>query len=135
MSDETPEETQTEVSEITPTAFLRARLEEVMTRAKSLTKDSLMLITFSNVVDNMKVALDWHDNFPVLVTEQPEFNLEGEASGLDEIRYRMTQEINWFTNQEYVKRFGTEPPTSPLLLAWLQQYAWHPDFREEWLLS
>lgn len=71
--------------------------------------------------------LELHESWPVLV-ETPlrtEFNVETFAA-------RAAQQIAWQTTQEYRKRFGDEPPTSPILRAMALPYADHPDYREEW---
>lgn len=74
--------------------------------------------------------VEWHENWPVLVETEPELVTEG--SDPLSITVRMTQQVGWLTNREYVARFGTEPPSAPLLLAIAAVYADHPDFREEW---
>lgn len=135
MTEETPDEAQSETPELTPAEFLKARLAEGFAFIKTQTDNSVILMNYSNMVQNMFFALEWHDSFPVLVTDKPVFEVESGVNSIDDINYKMTQEVNWFTNQEYIKRFGSEPPTSPLILGWVQPYAWHPDFKEEWLLS
>lgn len=71
--------------------------------------------------------LDLHESWPVLVETMPEvhFNVETFAA-------RATQQLAWFTMQEYRKRFGDESPTSAILRAMALPYAEHEDYREEW---
>jgi hypothetical protein len=116
--------------------FLSARIDDAMEHFKKTTNDSLALISYSNMVANMRYAIEWHKNFPVLVTSPPQFDIvEKGVEGIPELAYRMSQEIEWQTQEEYRKKFGAEPPTAPLLLAWVQQFAYHADFQEEWLLD
>ena len=69
----------------------------------------------------------FHESWPVLIQTEPSLELTPETWVA-----KMTSDIAWLTNAEYVKRFGTDPPTAPMLLAMAQAYADHPDYREEW---
>jgi hypothetical protein len=115
--------------------FLVERLKESLDGFKLMTNDSLALMTYSNIVQNMLYAVDWHNTFPILVTDEPKLEFDAGVDGLDTLTYRMTQQIEWYTQEEYRKKFGNEPPTAPLLRAWAQQFAWHSDFQEEWLIT
>jgi hypothetical protein len=78
-----------------------------------------------------RAIIKQHEQWPVLVEhERPELAIAHE--GLESITYRMTSEMAWLTTKEYIKRFGTEPPTAPMLLALAAVYRGHPDYREEW---
>ena len=74
-----------------------------------------------------------HEDWPVLVEREPS-EIESVAHGLDSITYRMSREIAWLTTKEYVKRFGVEPPTAPMIRALAAVYADHEDYRTEWAL-
>jgi hypothetical protein len=74
----------------------------------------------------------FHDQWPVLVQQEPV--LEPVAS-VSDMSFRMTQQINWLTNREYVARFGEDPPTGPMLRALAAVYADHPDYDSEWALT
>ena len=69
----------------------------------------------------------FHESWPVLIQTEPSLELTPETWVA-----KMTSDIAWLTNAEYVKRFGTDPPTAPMLLAMAQVYADHTDYREEW---
>jgi hypothetical protein len=75
--------------------------------------------------------IEWHKNWPVLVTTQPTFET---VPGADPTSYAMRayQQIAWTTEQEYRKRFGDEPPTSPILRILASVYADRPGYLEEW---
>lgn len=75
--------------------------------------------------------VELHDNWPVLVESPPELE---QGTDFESMTIRMTRQILWLTQQEYVKRFGTEPPTAPMLCALAAVYADHPDYQEEWKL-
>jgi len=78
-----------------------------------------------------RAIIAFHESWPVLVEGPMEF---GPVDGTDPhaIAYRATHQIAWATQAEYVKRFGTEPPTTPMLRALAAVYADHPDYDEVW---
>jgi hypothetical protein len=78
-----------------------------------------------------RAIIKQHESWPVLVERKPS-ELETVAGGLGSITYRMTSEIAWLTTREYIKRFGTEPPTAPMILTLAAVYSDHPDYRQEW---
>lgn len=76
-------------------------------------------------------VLALHEAWPVLVSSPPKF--EQTADPIRDMTFRATQQLDWLTNQEYVARFGDEPPTTAILRALALPYAEHPDFDEAWL--
>lgn len=71
-----------------------------------------------------------HESRPVLVERDPLI-----SSGVDVshgMTFRMSREIAWPTEREYVKRFGVEPPTAPMVRTLAAVYRDHPDYRQEW---
>lgn len=76
-----------------------------------------------------RAILALHESWPVLVEGKPEFET---SSDVADMTMRVSQQMVWLTNQEYRKRFGDEPPTSPIIRALLQPYAEHPDFDPAW---
>ena len=72
-----------------------------------------------------------HEQWPVLVEGPPEVEM-GDPTDLGSMAARMAQRVAWLTTQEYRKRFGDEPPTSPMLAALAEVYADHPDYDEAW---
>lgn len=81
-------------------------------------------------IEAKRAIVDWHENWPVLVETQPEF--VPVSKDVTSMTFRMTQQIAWLTNREYVARFGTEPPTAPVLRMLAQPYADHPDYNPAW---
>lgn len=75
--------------------------------------------------------IEFHESWPVLVEQQPTFE-QALDNSVDGLALRMSQQIAWLTEQEYRHRFGTEPPTAPMLAALAAVYADHPDYRQEW---
>jgi hypothetical protein len=73
--------------------------------------------------------VELHKSWPVLVEGPPEMT---KADSLSDMTFRLTRQIAWLTQEEYRKRFGDEPPTTPMLRALAAVYADHPDYREEW---
>jgi hypothetical protein len=80
--------------------------------------------------DAKLLIVEWHQSWPVLVETPPQFeNAPGDVNGMT---YRLTQQIAWTTRGEYRKRFGSEPPTAPILRFLALPYADRPGYREEW---
>lgn len=78
-----------------------------------------------------RAIISQHQKWPVLVERKPS-ELEQVAAGLDDITYRMTREMAWLTTREYIKRFGVEPPTAPIIAIMAAVYKEHPDYQQEW---
>jgi len=79
-----------------------------------------------------RVIIEQHKDWPVLVERKPEFTEAG--NDLHSMTYRVTQEMVWLTEQEYVKKFGVEAPTTNMIRALAAVYADHPDYQQEWAL-
>lgn len=87
----------------------------------------------SDVEAKIKI-LDLHRLWPTLITKAPVLNVDTLRLG-DSIAAYMTQQMEWLTTDEYIKRFGEEPPTSALLRALAQPYTSHPDYDPTWEIS
>jgi hypothetical protein len=79
-----------------------------------------------------RAIIEQHKDWPVLVEKEPEFTED--ATDPQNIAYRVTQEMVWLTEREYVKRFGTEAPTTNMIRAIAAVYKDHPDYQQEWAL-
>ena len=75
--------------------------------------------------------VEWHKSWPVLVQKPPTFD-QVESADPSGFVMRASQQIAWATEQEYRERFGTEPPSAPILRALAAVYADHADYRDEW---
>ncbi len=115
--------------------FLEARIAEAVKRIRQIESDPLALVMYDNMASHIRTAIEWHKNWPVMVEGELKKNILTGVDNLDEIRYRMTRQLDWYTREEFAKRFGVGAPTAPLLRLWAQQYAWHEDFQEEWLIK
>lgn len=118
---------------MTPEEFLLARIVEAEQALQNHVLE-LSLNEFTslrNLALLMREALKLHQQWPILVSDMPE--LEFEQVDGNNFSYVATQRFVWLTNEEYVKKFGTAPPTSNMLRAWLVAYRMHPDFQQEWL--
>lgn len=104
--------------------FIRARL--VQDRSLFSTKVYTLLVDI----------LNWHQNWPVLVTGEFEVTQPDPDSlsyaDLNKFTYQISQKMEWMTNQEYVRRFGESAPTAPLLLMMARMWKDHEDFDPRW---
>ena len=80
-----------------------------------------------------RAIIKWHESWPVLVEQPPVFETADGADPMS-MAMRMSWQMAWLTTKEYVARFGTEPPSTPILRSLAAVYADHPDYREEWKL-
>lgn len=81
-----------------------------------------------------RAIVDFHQAWPVLV-EQPEPLWDKPIISLDDVNahtFYVQRKIGWFTQEEYRKKFGDEPPTAPLIAVIAAVYSDHPDYQEEW---
>ena len=136
-----PSEAPVKGAELTLTDFLLARIAEDERAARKLAETDrrpvLSLATTVNHPDRILLEceakrriIELHRSWPVLVETPPTFEQAG--SDADSMTFRMSQQIQWQTQQEYVARFGSEPPSAPMMRALALPYADHPDFRDEW---
>lgn len=88
----------------------------------------------NNLVQMMREAVEWHKNWPVLVETEPKFTAEYDTSVGNSFAVRYQHQMAWVTQQEYIKRFGSQPPTAPLLRKWANVWSRDPEFHEEWRL-
>lgn len=82
-------------------------------------------------VEAKREIIAFHEQWPVLTKTLPKFEAM-DSGDINQITYRMSQQVGWLTTQEYVAKFGREPPTAPILLALAAVYADHPNYRDEW---
>lgn len=73
-----------------------------------------------------------HGSWPVLVSQEREPIMGYGTFESDSVTLRMSREIAWLTEREYVKRFGVEPPTAPMIRTLAAVYSDHPDYQLEW---
>lgn len=80
-----------------------------------------------------RAIIKQHEAWPVLVDEEPPPpELLPRGTDLDSLSIVVTRRIAWLTEREYVKRFGTEAPTGPMISALAAVYRDHPDYLQEW---
>lgn len=72
-----------------------------------------------------------HESWPVLVEKQPD---TFEGVNVSDMTMRITRQIAWLTEREYVKKFGEAPPTTPMIRTIAAVYKDHADYQEEWEL-
>lgn len=79
--------------------------------------------------------VEFHRDWPVLTESEPTFSRVREhPDALGQVVYHASQQMQWLTEQEYRKRFGSEPPTGRMLAALAAVYADHPDYSPDWRL-
>lgn len=79
-------------------------------------------------------VLETAKTWPVLLQRPMEFkNVEERNDDMaTTISVQLSQRITWLTTKEYIERFGTEAPVSPLIKAMAQIYSYHPSFDPDW---
>lgn len=75
--------------------------------------------------------VEWHKNWPVLVESKPKLTMFDDFD-IYNIKYSMSNQIAWTTQDLYIKTFGTQPPTAPIMAIIARQWKNHPDYNEDW---
>ena len=113
-------------------AFILARLKDAEMEAYRFS-DLPLCNQMIQLADYGRTVVRWHQNWPTLVEGPLEFSPPmGHESMADVINYRISQQLEWMTQEQYRKRFGNEPPTAPLLRSLANLWFDHIDFNPEW---
>jgi hypothetical protein len=84
----------------------------------------------AEVIAKMKI-LDFHEQWPVLLETPATVEMQPHVPG-EQWAAHLSMQVGWVTTQQYRARFGDEPPTSPIIRALLQVYAYRHDFDPAW---
>jgi len=137
------------MTDLTHVEFLRARFAEDKTAIRARWKrgdmtdveywgtpyqPSRLLAECDAKIEIVKL----HESWPTLIETPIETSLKATsgtvtANDIDGYVLQMSKQIAWLTDREYVARFGTDPPTSPILAFLTLPFADHPDCLPEWL--
>lgn len=120
---------------LTLTDFLLARIAEDEAAAQYSTAMWASVPSTARVLAECgakRRIVEWHKNWPVLAETPMEFETETTGTDITAMTIRASRRIMWLTEQEYRDRFGSEPPSSPILLMLAAVYSDHPDYRDEW---
>lgn len=79
-----------------------------------------------------RAIVEWHQNWPVLVERTPVIEPPLTEASISSVVMRVSREFAWATEREYRARFGSEPPTGPILRMLAQPFSEHPDFDPDW---
>ena len=116
--------------------FLLARLDWTEERVSQLVMSPEARAIFSTFIENQRAIIELHKKWPVMLEKPAELVVDNVMDSLinpaHDFIMSMKQQIAFLTQEEYINRFGTEPPTAPML----KQMAWswrnHPDWNPEW---
>jgi hypothetical protein len=80
-----------------------------------------------SLVGALRRVVALHDQWPVLAETPPVLETHDDVDP-GQLTLRMSRQIAWLTEREYVKRFGAEAPTAPMV-SWIASI-WrdHPDY-------
>lgn len=79
----------------------------------------------------IRQVIELHDAWPVLVESPPVFEQEP-STDPTQLTARLSQRISWETERSYREKFGSEPPTAPILRVLAGIWSDHPDFDPAW---
>lgn len=120
-------------------SFLLARLAEdearhVQTKAAWPTPRELdEAERWRRDIETKRAIIEHHRNWPVLLEGKTVVaDLTDDFSMIDTLTLRMTRQVEWITQREYVERFGKASPTAPIIAILAAAYDMHPDYRDEW---
>lgn len=89
----------------------------------------------------LRRIVEMHASWPILVEGPLEVEkvdphgrvIDDPLALVNHYTYRASRQIAWATEQEYIRKFGKQPPTAPLIKDMLKEHAWRSDFKQEWL--
>lgn len=117
--------------------FLNARIDEAEKETKGMRLRGIS--TLHLFLESMRATLEIHKNWPVLVETEPVLDppamLDDVDKATNSYRVSITQRFDFIAGQRYLRLFGGEPPTTPMLRMWATQWKDHPDFQPEWHMT
>lgn len=112
--------------------FLLARIADVEKKLDAIAFPMHEWILINQIIANQRYIIEWHKNWPVLAESPPEYKMDFGSGDINKFHMSVTQQMAWLTQEEYRKKFGSEPPTAPLIREMASMYNAHPDWRPEW---
>lgn len=86
--------------------------------------------------DAFEEIIDYHNNWVVAletpIKYSPEFDRNYNPLSIDSYLMKASSEIQFLTEKAYRQKFGSEPPTSPMIKSIARIWKDHPDYQEEW---
>jgi hypothetical protein len=104
------------------TNFIRERAAEDRLRHE------LSIEMYMAILEILKI----HESWPVLMEYQPEPMQIQTVEDFNQVSYSIRQQIDWHTQKSYQERFGEDPPTTPIVLAYARVWRSHDDFDQAW---
>lgn len=105
------------------TDFIRERLAE----------DRLARKISQEYYDAVLEIIKVHDElWPVLAQEPPELQTIRTVEDFNTVSYQIRQNMEWHTRDSFVKRFGQDPPTNTIVLAFARIWKTHDNFQLAW---
>lgn len=84
---------------------------------------------YHNILELVKLH---EETWPVLAQEHPKYEPIKTIEDYNQVAIKLTQHIEWHTRDSYIKRFGTDPPLNPVVLAFARIWKTHANFQEAW---
>lgn len=110
--------------------FIEARVKDV---EEVLRLNLEYDVWFTPFLQHAMSTLAFAKTFPILLDGGgPKLETVEDLLDPNMLVLRMSRNIDFVVHQEFIKRFGEEPPALPLLKALATSFSWHPDFQEEW---
>ena len=101
--------------------FIRARIEDGRFANENI-----------KLLDAIEIVVDCHSNWPVLVSQPPNFERVRSFFDRDDVVFQLSQRMEWLTQEEFRRKFGTEPATAPIIKKIADLWSYHIDWQEEW---
>lgn len=114
--------------------FLDKRITEALLECQY--QDFPGIRSLVSVFVHIRGVLEFHKEWPILVETAPVFEpnfADDFDASINQYTMSMSKQIKWMTEREYVKVFGSDAPTTPMLRRFASVWSDHPDFKEEWL--
>lgn len=121
--------------ELTIEEFVLDRLEEaveIVHRLQGVLPDanlSRLQAMMVGIQAAVRISKDW----PILISKPQELEIDGDEFDMSSMVLRVTQQLEWVTREEYIRRFGAEnSPVHPVLQDVAFHFRNHKDYNEAW---
>lgn len=114
-------------------------LEEFLTARLNELREALFLLNMAQdpwltLIDSQLEIVQMHAKWPVFIDEEPTLSVFDDYDiDRNRLSVQVSKKIIWMEQQEYVKKFGTQPATAPFIRKLVERFSHHEDFQEEWL--
>lgn len=115
--------------------FLNSQLSQLESLVFLRYGDPLDVVIRDDLLSCIKATrtfVNMQKDWPVMAESPPQTEVDM-RDGVGNVVYRVSQRLEWMTQQQYRERFGDEAPVQGIVRDLLERFQNHKDFDPEWL--